>query len=42
MYYNELSFSNVSINMSEDKNEEYNTDAGAYFGKIYYSMKILN
>jgi len=35
MYYNELSFSNVSINMSGEEIEikDYNTDSGAYFGK---------
>ena len=34
-YYNELSFSNVSINMSgeEIEIEDYNTDSSAYFGK---------
>ena len=42
MYYNEPSFSNVSINMSEDETEEYNTDADACFGKVYYSIEILN
>ena len=35
MYYNELLFSNVSINMSgeEIEIEDYNTDSGACFGK---------
>ncbi len=35
MYYNEPSFSNVSINMSgeEIEIEDYNTDSGACFGK---------
>jgi len=42
MYYNELAFSDVSINMSEDEAEEYNTDAGACFGKVCYSIEILN
>ena len=42
MYYNELAFSDVSINMSGDETEEYNTDASACFGKVYYSIEILN
>jgi hypothetical protein len=36
MYYNELAFSDVSINMSEEESEDYNTDEGACFGKVYY------
>jgi hypothetical protein len=35
MYYNELSFSDVSINMSGEEIEDYNTDSGACFGKVY-------
>src|SRR5271154_654515 len=34
MYYNEPSFSDVSINMSGEEIEDYNTDMGACFGKI--------
>jgi len=33
-YYNEPSFSDVSINMCEEETEDYNTDEGAYFGKV--------
>src|SRR5437762_13566701 len=32
MYYNEPSFSDVSINMSGEEIEDYNTDMGACFG----------
>src|SRR5947209_2778800 len=32
MYYNEPSFNDVSINMSEEEIEDYNTDMGACFG----------
>src|SRR6266496_2116969 len=35
MYYNEPSFSDVSINMSGEEIEDYNTDMGACFDKIY-------
>ena len=35
MYYNEPSFSNVSINMSVEEVEDYNTNEGACFGKVY-------
>jgi len=35
-YYNEPSFSDVSINMSEEEVEDYNTDEGACFGKVQY------
>lgn len=35
-YYNEPSFSNVSINMSEEESEDYNTYEGACFGKVQY------
>src|SRR5438309_2004263 len=42
MYYNELSFSDVSINMSGEEIEDYNTDMGAYFSKVYvYLIKLL-
>src|ERR1700730_2781895 len=34
-YYNELSFSDVLINMSEEEAEDYNTHEGTCFGKIY-------
>ena len=39
-YYNEPSFSDVSINMSEEESEDYNTDEGACFGKIQYFIII--
>ena len=43
MYYNEPSFSDVSINMSGEEIEDYNTDMGACFGKVYvYLIKTLN
>ena len=35
MYYNEPSFSDVSINMSEEESEDYNTYDGACFGKVF-------
>ena len=35
MYYNEPSFSDVSINMSVEEVEDYNTNEGACFGKVY-------
>ncbi len=35
MYYNESLFSDVSINMSEEETEDYNTDKGACFGKVH-------
>ena len=42
MYYNELSFTDVLINMSGEKIEDYNTDMGACFGKVYiYLIKLL-
>ena len=41
MYYNEPSFSNVSINMSVEEVEDYNTDDGTCFGKVYYTRCIL-
>jgi hypothetical protein len=41
MYYNEPSFSDVSINMSGEEIEDYNTDMGACFGKVYvYLIKL--
>ena len=39
-YYNEPSFSDVSINMSEEESEDYNTDKGACFGKVQYFIII--
>ncbi|CAG8737875.1 12879_t:CDS:1, partial [Funneliformis mosseae] len=33
MYYNELSFSNVLINMNEEEIKDYNTGIGACFDK---------
>ena len=33
-YYNEPSFSDVSINMNEEETEDYNTHEGACFGKV--------
>ncbi|GET61565.1 kinase-like domain-containing protein [Rhizophagus irregularis DAOM 181602=DAOM 197198] len=37
LYYNELSFSDVSISMSEEESEDYNTaEGGAYFSKVSY------
>src|SRR6266498_6099569 len=42
MYYNEPSFSDVSINMSGEEIEDYNTDMGACFGRVYvYLIKLL-
>jgi hypothetical protein len=42
MYYNEPSFSDVSINMSGEEIEDYNTDMGACLGKVYvYLIKLL-
>lgn len=40
MYYNEPSFSDVSINMSEEESEDYNTYEGACFGKVFYLPKF--
>lgn len=43
MYYNEPSFSDVSINMSGEEIEDYNTDMGACFGKVYvYLIETLH
>ena len=43
MYYNEPSFSDVSINMSGEEIEDYNTDIGVCFGKVYvYLIKTLH
>lgn len=33
-HYNEPSFGDVSINMSDEETENYNTDEGACFGKV--------
>ena len=42
MYYNEPSFSDVSINMSGEEIEDYNMDMDACFGKVYvYLIKLL-
>ena len=35
-HYNEPSFSDVSINMSEEETNNYNMVKGAYFGKVQY------
>ena len=40
MYYNEPSFSDVSINMSGEEIEDYNTDMGACFSKVYVYLLI--
>ena len=40
MYYNEPSFSDVSINMSEEESEDYNTYEDACFGKVFYLTKF--
>ena len=40
MYYNGPSFSDVSINMSEEESEDYNTYEGACFGKVFYLTKF--
>ena len=40
MYYNEPSFSDVSINMSEEESEDYNIYEGACFGKVFYLTKF--
>ena len=40
VYYNEPSFSDVSINMSEEETEDYNTDEGACFSKVRYYVFI--
>ena len=34
LYYNEPSFSDVSVNMNEEEFENYNTDDGVCFGKV--------
>ena len=34
VYYNGPSFSDVSINMSKEETEDYNTHEGACFGKV--------
>ena len=33
-YYNQPEFSNVSIKMSEEELDDYNTDEGTCFGKV--------
>lgn len=43
-YYNEPEFSNVSINMSIEEAEDYNTNEGTCFGKVinkYYLFHHL-
>ena len=35
LYYNEPSFSDVAINMSVEEVEDYRTDDGTCFGKVY-------
>ena len=35
LYYNEPAFSDVSINMSAEEVEDYRTDNGTCFGKVY-------
>ncbi|PKC62986.1 hypothetical protein RhiirA1_397206 [Rhizophagus irregularis] len=41
LYYNELSFSDVSISMSEKESEDYNTaEGGACFGKVLMLINI--
>jgi hypothetical protein len=43
VYYNEPSFSNVSINMSEEETGDYNTYKGACFGKVrYYALLLVS
>ena len=34
LYYNEPSFSDVSIKMSSEEENDYNTDKEVYYGKI--------
>lgn len=41
-YYNEPSFSDVSVNMSEEETEDYNTYEGACFGKVRYSVTLFD
>src|SRR5207248_5283200 len=41
MYYNELSFNDVSIKMSGVEIEDYKTDMGACFGKVYIVVRFL-
>jgi len=40
MYYNEPSFSDVSINMSGEEIEDYNMDMGVFFGMVYVYLLI--
>ena len=35
-YYGRPSFSDVSINMSEEESEDYNMHKGTCFGKVFY------
>ena len=42
MHYNEPSFSDVSINMSEEEFDDYNTYDGTCFGKVFYHYLIIN
>ena len=42
MYYNEPSFSDMSINMSVEEVEDYNTDDGTCFGKVYCITSICS
>lgn len=37
-YYKEPEFSNVSINMNVEEADDYNTDKGTCFGKVFYSV----
>ena len=41
LYYNQPSFSDVSVNMSEEESEDYNTDEGVCFGKVILCMFML-
>ena len=42
LYYNEPSFSDVSINMSVEEVKDYNTDDGTCFGKVYCITSICS
>jgi hypothetical protein len=39
-YYNQPEFSNVSINMSEEEVDDYITDEGLCFGKVFISIEL--
>jgi hypothetical protein len=41
VYYNEPSFSDVSINMSEEETGDYNTYEGACFGKVGMILLVV-